>query len=273
MLVNTPKKMGDAHKRTMLKLLYEYESLSRAEIARLMNLSPPAVTSNISVMLEAGTIVQIGSGTSEFGRKPILISLNKKFRYVIGVDIREKKLYVVLADFAKTIIDTVELPSLAEQGAEKVIEQIKKSIDQLLEQNQIQDSLGVISIAAPGLVNSFTGQVEFSTVVTDLNEYNLQKILNEVYGVPVLVENDVDMAVKGEYEEGRLENIKDMVYIKIGDGAAARIISNGKLLRGRGNAAGEIGYMLIDRSYFQNSFNARGALEKEICNSTINARY
>lgn len=272
MAINTPRMMGEAHKRSILKLLYEHETLSRAELARRLSLSPPAVTTNIGALLEAGMIVQVGSGSSEFGRKPILVSLNKEFIYVVGVDIREKLLYVSLADFAKNIVDVLEEPSLAEQGARAAIDQVVCCVKKLIERNGNR-SIGAIAVSAPGIVNRSSGRVEFSTVIADLKDYDLCQILGSEFEVPILIENDVDMAVRGEYQEGSHCACGNMVYLKIGDGAAARIIADGKLLHGGADAAGEIGYMLLDRNYTQEEFHTRGPLEKEICNSTIDRAY
>ena len=273
MTVNTPRKMGEAHKRSILMLLFEHETLSRAELSRLLKLSPPAVTANINVLLEAGMIRQIGAGTSDYGRKPILISLNNEFRYVIGVDIGEKQICVALSDFTKHIVDVLYTPSMTEKGAGMVIEQVIASIRAILVRNDKNIELGSIAVSAPGIINRVSGAVEFSTVVPDFKDYDLSGMLQEVFSVPVYIENDVDMAVCGEYQEGNHGDSEDLVYIKVGDGAAARIVSNGRLLHGRGNIAGEIGYMLLDRKHVRDSFHVRGVLEQEICNRTVDSIY
>ena len=73
----------------------------------------------------------------------------------------------------------------------------------------------------------------------DLKEHILQK-----YNVEAIIVNDVELALIGERERGVGKKQTNIVYIKYGEGFAARAIVDGYLLKGNNMAAGELGYYL-----------------------------
>ena len=70
--------------------------------------------------------------------------------------------------------------------------------------------------------------------------------LSDLLGVPVYADNDVHCAAIAEICFGAGLETKDFVYINIGTGIAAGLVSEGHLIRGSGNLAGEIGHMTVN---------------------------
>ncbi len=65
------------------------------------------------------------------------------------------------------------------------------------------------------------------------------------FGVDVLIENDVNLAVLGEHWQGRGQGVDNLAYVALGTGIGGGLIVGGQLVKGAGNAAGELGFLPI----------------------------
>ena len=273
MLSHTPKSIGDKHKRKIFQALLEYGPMSRADLARLLELSPPAITTNINSLIDSDILMEIGVGESEIGRKPVLININRQYRHLIGVDINEESIIILLSDFSGEVIDTYEYTALPGEKAQAVITQITMGVAEIMKRNDPQIIIGLAVISVPGIVDKKTDSVELSSVVHGWPKEKVTQIFSELLNMPVCIENDVDMAFSGEYILKEYSDVSNMVYIKSGGGLAARLLINGKPCVGHNNTAGEIGFMLMSDSTVRDSFSVRGWLEDKTCNHSLDLRY
>lgn len=97
----------------------------------------------------------------------------------------------------------------------------------------------------------------------NLGWYDLpfQAMLHDKLGLPVHMDNDVNMAAIGESRYGAGVGKKDLLFVAIGTGIGAGVIINGELYRGHHFSSGEIGYMLLDRDFLGENFDRHGFLE------------
>lgn len=269
-----PRMLGDANKYAILNLLKESGSISRADLARALGMSPPAISSNIAVLLETGIIAEVGSGSAEYGRKPILLEYNPAFRYALGIDIGEIATKLAVADCRGVVVGSREILTNPVLGARPILANAVGEMRLLLDETDVpMEKVGAIAISVPGIVDGATGELTLSTVIDKWEGVRIGEMLESEFSVPAIVGNDVDMAIMGEFSAGIGQGHDNLIYIKIGDGLAARIVLGGKLFHGAHNSAGEIGYMLLDGEETQARFHSRGALEQRICNDTIDREY
>ena len=85
----------------ILKVIKEYGRLSRADIAKLTGLTPASVTNITKILIESDYLIERGIGESSGGRPPILLEINIKARYVIGVSIGVGNIEVALTDLGE----------------------------------------------------------------------------------------------------------------------------------------------------------------------------
>jgi predicted NBD/HSP70 family sugar kinase len=117
-----------------------------------------------------------------------------------------------------------------------------------------------IAIGVPGIIDSTNGVVR---IAPSLNWHNfpLLEKLESALDIPVIVENDVNLAVLGENWFGIGEGVNNLVMISVGTGIGSGIILDGKLHRGFRDSSGEIGYLLPGVQYLDNQYPGFGALE------------
>lgn len=274
MPTHVPRMLGNANKYAILRTIRRCGPTSRADLARELGMSPPSISSNIAALLEAGLISEIGSGSADFGRKPILLEFNRTFRYACGIDIGETSARLAVADGVGEIVGSKEVGIRPERGAQAILALAAREVRELADGAGVDwGRMGAAAVSVPGIVDERTGELTLSTIIGKWEGLRIREFLEAELGIPAAVGNDVDMAILGEHGSGRGRGHDNLVYIKIGDGLAARIIIDGRLFHGVHDSAGEIGYMLLDQADERPAFRSRGALEQRICNDTIDREY
>jgi glucokinase len=157
----------------------------------------------------------------------------------IGIELCGRKLRAATVDNEGTIRERREEPL----EAENLIAQIARVVKSL---QQVENNIGAVGIAIPGLVNRQTDRVIASNYLPGPVRENLHEDAMEATGLRVELENDANAAAYGEYKIGAGRGSRDLFYITIGDGIGGAIILDGKLWIGAAGLAGEVGHITID---------------------------
>lgn len=166
--------------------------------------------------------------------------------YVAAVDIGGTNLRLAIADSAGKIIARSTASLTGVRAPEAVVELIVQGVEELLAQASIRrESLRSIAAGAPGVTNTNSGMVIATSYLLGWRDVPLRDLLEEAFGIPAAVDNDVNLAVLGESWAGSAQDSSDFVFVAIGTGLGAGIFLNGSLFRGSGWTAGEIGYLLL----------------------------
>src|SRR5207253_5487352 len=108
-----------------------------------------------------------------------------------------------------------------------------------------EDLIDSVVVGVPGVVESETGRINLAENVPGLEGRAFDAELQERLGLPVRLENDVNLAALGEQWRGVARGVDDFVFLSIGTGVGAGVVLAGELHRGRHGAAGEIDFALI----------------------------
>jgi glucokinase len=103
-----------------------------------------------------------------------------------------------------------------------------------------------LGVGVPGLVNPLTHGVEAAPNLPALVRINLYEQLVAATGLPVAFDNDANVAAYGEYICGAAQGMRHVMYVTIGTGIGAGLISEGKIYRGALGFAGELGHTTVD---------------------------
>lgn len=117
-----------------------------------------------------------------------------------------------------------------------------------------------IGIAVPGISRRHTGTV-WAPNIPDWEDYPLLEEVRAVAPhIPVHIESDRSCYILGEAWKGNAQGCRDAVYLAVGTGIGAGILTDGKLLHGAADIGGAIGWMALDRP-FQPSYKDCGCFE------------
>lgn len=263
----------NANTSLVARLIWQRKSISRAEIARELNLYRSTVTNITSYLISSGVVVEGKrlASTQQGGRKAVELSINPNFGCVIGFDVQPShyRSVILSADGTELWRETGSF------GVIPITEMIEKVIERALTAHRnIRIPVIAMSFAIPGIVDVASGCVldSFPFGVKDLD---IRALVNSRYPFPVCVENDANTAawvdilkngawgnaisvVADFHEESRLNS--DI----IGIGAGIGLILAGKVYRGTHNAAGEFKSIT-----WKEGLTNQSGLPVEILNSTI----
>lgn len=257
-----------------LRIVRQRGRTSRSEIQNALGLSFPAVSLVVSYLLEKDLIVKSGTKSAGAGRKADLFEFNCKKGYVLGIDLGARKIRIAVADLGGSIVHKVEAPTLAYEGGPSVMERLLALARTTLEGRGIPNqSVLAVGVAAPGISERSTGKNLLSPFIPRWSDVPIHATLEDEFRVPVVVENDVDMAIIGEKAWGAGRGCDNLVFLNIAVGVAAAIIVDGRLLRGANGAAGEIGFILPDPALERGGFSEEGSLESVISGPGIVRRF
>ena len=254
----TRQQTKEHNRDLVLKTIFDHETISRAEIARLTHLTRTTVSNIVSFLLDEGLVEEVGLGESLGGKAPVLLSLVADSRYLIGVDLEQDKFIGAIVNLRGEIKEEIEIPTQEKDGQE-AINLIYQILDQLLA-TELNPIIG-IGVGAPGLVNSKEGIV-INAVNLDWVNLPLADLLNTRYNLPVSILNDSQAAAIGEYVYGREHKPNEnLIVVNVKHGIGAGILIKGKLFQGDGGGAGEIGHVVVQKDGILCRCGKRGCLE------------
>ncbi|ADL11855.1 ROK family protein [Acetohalobium arabaticum] len=166
--------------------------------------------------------------------------------YVIGVDLGGTKILTVLANLQGEIIAKKRSATKSEQGAEKVIDRILTTIDQVLADSDLTiDEIEAIGVGAPGPLSVKEGIIHHAPNL-GWKDLNLKQLLESELNIPVFIENDANTAALGSKWFGAGKDKQNMIYLTVSTGIGSGIIIDNKLYHGISDSAGEVGHMVLD---------------------------
>ncbi len=267
-----PERMGPSSMRRLnsallLELIREKGSVSRAELARLSGLTKPTVSSQVADLLQRGLVLENGAGEPDHrGGKPSrLLSFNPGSGNLIAAEIVASEVRVRLADLDGVILDREDAAIGQDRRADGVLELMVEAIKAVLARGRGRKrKLMAVAVAAPGRVDVDSGIVLGVDNVFNWRNTPVRGRLERIFRVPVLVENDINLAAFGELHYGLCKGVRNFVLIRAETGVGAGLVLNGRVYQGNHWAAGEIGHMVFDRHAEAGGLNERGYLESVI---------
>lgn len=166
--------------------------------------------------------------------------------FVIGVDVGIKKLRYGLSNLMGELLIYKEKKMPQEISMESLLDELVYVIKDIKGSKAIDASrlLG-IGISMHGIVDSKKGMSRYAPSL-NLHDIPVKEKLEELFGLPVRVENDAKAMALGEKWFGNGKGYDNFTCINIGEGIGAGIMINGELFNGHESIAGEIGHMVID---------------------------
>ncbi|MDP2928565.1 MAG: ROK family protein [Candidatus Omnitrophota bacterium] len=168
-------------------------------------------------------------------------------KYLIGVDIGGTNIKLALVDKRARLTGKRTFSTTSLKGKSALIDGIIGEIrDLIVSQNLKKKDIIGVGIGAPGAVDIRTGTVHYLINIPDWREVPLGDILKKKLGLPVFVDNDVNVMALGEAYFGAGLGARNMLCITLGTGVGGGLILEGRLYRGSSYAAGEFGHVPIN---------------------------
>ena len=268
--IRSPETIAEHNKRLVLNALRINGNMSRADLSRHLDMSFPAVSSNVKGLLEGNYILEVGTGDNTMGRKSTMLAFNAKRGFVIGVDLGRFRVRVMLADLLGNEIMSTEITNTAGKngdGTESITIIHDQVVDILKKSGKSKDDILCIVIGIPGII--LDGRSYLAPFTENYCEQDMIETLQNAFEADVILENCVNLGVIGEQWKGAGVNHNNIAYIAYGVGLGSAHIVDGKLYAGAKGAAGEVGFMVTDPMNISNTYDEVGSLEQTLSISKI----
>jgi N-acetylglucosamine repressor len=229
----------------ILNVIKSQVEVSRASIAQITGLSPATVTGITGQLIDENLIFEKTTGDSSGGRPPIMLALNPRGGFVIGIKLMEGLVVGALTDLNASILakDSIEL-------LDRELDQSLETLEKLV--RRLYRTAGIPKKKLMGVGVGLAGVVDFSHGILRQNPFlgwnnvPLRDLLQTRLRVPVYIDNDVNTLTLGEKWLGTGQPVDHFIVITVGRGIGMGIVINGQIYRGKGGGAGEFGHMVID---------------------------
>ncbi|MFD7494059.1 ROK family protein [Streptomyces sp. NPDC051658] len=261
--METPGSQTSLHRANLERVVRAVRmagSLTQAEIARSTGLSA-ATVSNIVRELKDGGTVEV-TPTSAGGRRARSVSLSGDAGIVIGVDFGHTHLRVAVGNLAHQVLAEEAEPLDVDASSAQGFGRAEQLVRRLIETTGISpDKVIGVGLGVPGPIDVESGTLGSTSILPGWTGINPSKELAGRLGVPVYVDNDANLGALGELVWGSGRGVKDLAYIKVASGVGAGLVIDGRIYRGPGGTAGEIGHITLDESGPVCRCGNRGCLE------------
>ncbi|MGY1663860.1 ROK family protein [Geodermatophilus sp. SYSU D00705] len=232
---------------TVLDLVRCGRARSRPELARVSGLGRGAVTQRVTQLLDSGLLEESELGRSTGGRPPRELAVRATAGLVLVAPLGATHVAAGVTDLTGRVLASVQEPGSIAAGPDATLNRVAELFADLLADESVPDApVYGIGVGLPGPVEFATGTPISPPIMPGWDGYEVRARLAERFDVPVWVDNDVNLMALGELRMGAAQDHRNVVYVKIGTGIGAGLISDGHLHRGANGAAGDIGHASVD---------------------------
>ncbi len=238
----TPSLLRELNDRAALELLLAEGPLTRAQLSERTGVSKVTVSQMLARLEERGLVMTAGEQASGRGPNAALYAVVPSSAYVAGLYVEQDLVSAAVADVTGRRVADV---SVDPNGADDPVGMVRDAIGRACQSAGIGISaLSAVVLGIPGVLDPRTGAPRLAVNLPTWHEGVLDA-LREMLHTPVVIENDVNLAAMAERADGVAAGLDDYAFVWLGTGLGLATVIDGRVRRGVGGAAGEIGWMPV----------------------------
>ncbi|WP_319529644.1 ROK family transcriptional regulator [uncultured Cohaesibacter sp.] len=242
---------------------------SRAKLARETGFSRSTASMIIQQLVSEGIVETVEEAatpaTRGAGRPGTLIVLKQSFKYLIAIDFGRLSLKVGIFDMRYKLLDVESSDFSVDIPADEAFVFAAAQVEMLLARLSINKSeVEAVGIGVPGPVESATGHIHAGSILATWTGTDVPGKMSRLLDLPVYMDNDANLGILAESTMGGATNAQVALYVLLSVGVGLGIAINGKVFRGSGGIAGELGHVVTDEHGPLCRCGSRGCLEAQI---------
>ncbi|MEW2512125.1 ROK family transcriptional regulator [Streptomyces sp. NPDC046870] len=238
-----PSLLRRINSAVVLHALRATDCATLTEITRVTGLSRPTVEGVVEGLIEGGLVVEAAAedGARRQGRPARRFRFRAEAGHLLGLEIGPHRVAALLSDLDGRVLGAQAKEVDETAPADERLDRLRGAVAELLRRAGVaRSSLRAVGVGTPGIVEA-DGTVRLSTALPQWTGLKLGERLSRSFRCPVLVENDANAAAVAEHWKGAASETDDVVFVLAGLSPGAGSLIGGRLHRGYGGAAGEIG--------------------------------
>jgi len=242
-----PALLRDLNERTVLEAIRVSAPISRAQISRRAGISKPTVSLALRALLDAGLVQEAEPADGRPSYGAVFFEPVPEAALVLGFDLGVRFLRGGISDLRGGVRarQDIDVEGLHVDAVVDAAGRLRESLERASGLDGGLVDCAVVGV--PGVVSAESPLVRLAGDVPGLGDRSLAADLEALLGVPVSLENDVNLAALGEQARGIARGVDDFAFVSVGSGLGAGLVLEGRLHRGRNGAAGELDYARVGR--------------------------
>ncbi|TRZ94332.1 ROK family transcriptional regulator [bacterium] len=227
----------------ILDILRKSGPISRSDISQEMGINVVTISNYIDDFIKRNLVYEKELDVSEGGRRPVLLDLNPRAGFAIGVGLNLMNMVGLLVDLKGNIITKTQV-SRPQASVKEVSECLLEIVREILRRSKgYAENIKGIGVGIAGLINKKDGSIHWPQKMDHYYTYAsvdlpLKGLMEKEFNLPTLIENDATSACFGEHWLDLEEGYKNVLYMFSGVGCG--IMINGEVYRGSLGYAGEV---------------------------------
>jgi predicted NBD/HSP70 family sugar kinase len=238
----TPSLLRELNDRSALELLLMGGPMTRAQLGEHTGLSKVTASQLLARLEDRGLVAVAGETAGGRGPNAALYGVVPSTAYVAGLHVERDEVSAGVADITGNVAARISVnPSESEDPVALVRSAVQAACGSA---GVAPESLRAFVIGTPGVLDPRTGDPRLAVNLPAWHEGVLDALRSDLRR-PVTLENDVNLAAMAEQAVGAAAGVPDFVLVWLGVGLGLATVLGGRLHRGVGGAAGEIGYLPV----------------------------
>lgn len=239
----TPTMLRGINDRAALNLLIERGPLTRSQLGELTGLSKPTAAQLLHRLAEVGLVITSGNTHGSPGPPAQLYAINPDAAYVAGLDVTPTRILAAVADIAGRTVGDYELRTPRRAGPDAVSHVLQALEGAAASAGVPRSRLHRVVIGTPGAFEPGNQRLRYARHLPGWHEPHLLERLADAVGMPLAVDNDVNLAAMAEMRSGCARGVDDFVLLWADEGLGAAIVIDGRVHGGATGGAGEVGFL------------------------------
>ena len=222
------------------------QASTRPELAHVTGLGRNVVTQRVARLMDSGLLVEGPALRSTGGRAPRGLRFPAEVGRILVAELGATSIGAAVSDLEGALLAQHEEEVDVTVGPATVLTRVAEVFEGLLHQLGAGAPVWGIGIGLPGPVEFATGRPVAPPIMPGWDGFDVRAFFAGRFQAPVWVDNDVNVMALGELRAGLAKGLRDVIYVKIGSGIGAGLVSQGKLHRGAQGCAGDIGHVSVE---------------------------
>ncbi|PZR54967.1 ROK family transcriptional regulator [Xylanimonas oleitrophica] len=252
--------LREANRARVVEAVKRHGGLTQVELTGATGLSAATVSTIVKELLGAG-MVEVRPAVRS-GRRAQLVTLAHRVGLVAGVVVGYRQMRVAIADVTHEVLAEQTLPLPAEHRPDTSLDRAALLVVDLLERVGADlEELVAIGLGLPTPVDASTGLLSVRGVLRGWDGVPVAQVLEKRLARPVFVDNDANLGALAESTVGAARAYHDSLYVRVSHGVGAGVVLGGRVHRGVGGTAGELGHVQVDPGGRICGCGSRGCLD------------
>jgi len=249
----------------VLNVLLRYGPLSRTDACKITRLTPATMTNIIGELLEANLVVETGNrrtpDSGGVGRRHVMVDLNPKGAYAVGVHLGVRSVLVGLGDLKGNLVQRLKFSVRPGDDPSTVLQSIAEAVSTVIREGQIdrQRVLGV-GVGCAGLVDPRLGVLK-KMYHHGWHDVPVADYLESTLCLPTAVEGNRNAMAMAESTFGLGQKVDSFVLVHVHTTIGASVVIDHKVRHGGNDAAGQIGHLVLEPEGVHCPCGQRGCLD------------